>query len=1391
MKNILIAIASCVLIADSSLAEEHLSLLKVKRIQGTTGWKSIQQGRSCENHPLSLDGKVYKSGLGVHAASELLYAIPVGAKRFTVTGGIDDFTKKAGSVVLRIEAGPDSSYLKELEASPVLRGSGTRAHSFDVELPPDAEVIQLTATDGGDGIGLDHVDWVNPVFHGPEELSPRKMSMAEATGMGPQPRWNDVEIVEVNRLPPRAHFIAYPDADSAARGGSSPLRLSLNGTWKFKWSDTPASRPVDFHKPDCDISGWDDIRVPLSWQMAGFGIPHYNNSVFPFNSTPPLIDQAFNPVGSYKRSFTLPEDWVGRQVLIHFAGVDSAFTLWVNGKEVGYSEGSRTPAEFDITPFLKSGANDLSVEVIRFSSGAWLEDQDYWRLSGIFRSVELISRPAGQRLRDFTLRTPLDADYTHATLELEFEIENGAGGSVQAVLSDAAGKIVHTLKATIEDGMAEITRPVRSPRLWSAEIPYLYSLLITHRDANGRVMEVIPWRFGFRSTEVKNRRLLVNGKPIVIAGANRHEHSATGGHTITRDEMIRDIVTMKRLNFNAVRTCHYPAAPEFYALCDEYGLYVNDEANVESHGDQGIPRRPEFAASHHHRMRRMVERDKNFTSVITWSLGNESGSAGAHNDNYTWTRKNDCRPVGYQRHGDNDFTDYNAAFYVSPGGVEAYARNANKKKPLIQSEYAHAMGNSSGNMREYWDVHWADNLAQGAFAWDWIDQGLRWPAPERAWVEIPGVKAEFLIIEGEQANPGGLRGILYFGHGSEPAFGAPWTLHLRLRTAPKSHDSLAFFPLFSKDSSIGAVFLERNHLVFQSFGKDRNKLAVPLPDVFFDGGEHALTVIQHGKTVSFYCDGRMLREHLPLKHPLRRKWSGFLAFGPGVGTPLVRPQLVDHAPAMLTAKLLAGEHEPANIAGKPGLVDIDFRKPITTQVGAPGGEHFHAYGGYFGNRRGHLNPGNFCMNGVVDSLGNPHPGGYAFKYVQQPFDTRPVDLENGKLAVRNRNFFKSLGDDIRCTWTATEDGRTLQSGTLEGLRISPQETREISIPWKTFVQTPGKEYRLQVRYTLANDTAWAKAGHLVAWDQFQLAYHTQAPSFGGAVLKHTVDGDRLEIGNQDFSVAFSKKAGTLVSYKIRSKELLAGPLVPDFWRALTDNDKPTRMADAKWRAVDRLTNPELTHRPIAPNHHRISVTADLDPVDATLALNFDVHGDGQVEVECRLTSVPETDQKAGKKQAGLMRFGLRAPMAGDLTRLDWYGRGPRETYCDRNYELIGRYRNTVDGLFTDYSRPQENGNIAGVRSAFLGNGKGQGLEIIASPEGPLNVSVRRHRHQTLEAVKYSYQLPPSDAVYLNIDHKVMGVGGINTWGARPLAGYQLKCEPMSYRFILRGRAKDR
>ncbi len=1384
------------ILCGSSLyaADEQLPFTELEAIEINSGWGEVTPNKSISGNKLTIDGKSYDTGIGVHSPSDIIYPVPKGAERFTVTAGLDDAIAPKGSVELSIWGGRDSSYLDEYANSPKLIKT-KRSHHFDIKLPEDARVIVLRTGDGGDGNGKDHVNWVNATFHSSTAMTarsgdggsdvegvtntsaPKSLSEAEV--------WNNPEIVEINRLAPRAHFTAFPDIKSAKSTNTSPWNKSLNGDWDFHWSVNPASRPLDFYKTDYSTSSWDKIKVPSNWQMQGYGVPIYNNSLYPFNPTPPFIDQTFNPVGSYKRTFTVPADWDKKRVLIHFAGVDSSVKLWINGQEVGYAEGSRTPSEFDITKFLKSGENQLAVEVVRFSSAAWLEDQDFYRLSGIFRDVSLICQNPEQNIRDFKLVTELDNQYQNAQLNLEIELENATAGSVEIQLEDSNGKSILSHSQKITGKQLEISQPVIQPKLWSAELPNLYNLYITHKDSSGKVIEVIPWRFGFRSVEIKDDRLRVNGQPIVIAGVNRHEHSAIGGHYITREEMIKDIVTMKQLNFNAVRTAHYPNDPVFYALCDEYGLYVADEANVEAHGFQKIATDPMFAASHQHRMQRMVIRDKNFTSVISWSLGNESGSGGNHNDNYTWTKQNDYRPVAYQRHGSNDFTDYSTPFYKDPENLAAYARKKGNTKPLIQCEYAHAMGNSTGNMREYWDIHWEENVCQGGYAWDWMDQGLQLDTPERSWIQLDKYPNGLHLMEGAQANKSGLRGILYLNRDTEASLSDSWSVDMQLTSPPKTSDSAAYFPLFSRDSGSGALFIEDNQLVYQVFSGVLTKVTATLPDAFFDGKKHQLQFVKNSSELSFYLDGKLFKkEAVSAKSSQRSK--GMFAFGPGVGTGLVPARIDDSAPTMASIKVVPGAVDPAKPTQPNEVVfDFDFTQPFKVVHSRPAGGHFFAYGGYFENRRGRRNDDNFCMNGVVDSICQPHPGGNTFKYVQQPFATTLSDAKSWQFTIRNRNFFAPLDDSVQAAWTLTENGKVIDQGQLENLQLAPQQETSITLPVKSFKQLAGAEYRVQFRYSLTKETSWSPAGHLIAWDDFQVAYQEVAPQFTEGQLKLNKSADITTVSGSDFELKFDHKLGTLVSFSKSGKDLLAGPMLPDFWRALTDNDKGakgknTRIKDTKWKTANQLNDVKVEVKQNSPSHVTISSSAKLSTVAANYSLNFDVYGDGQVVVNAKM-------QPTAKDESLMLRFGLQTPVAKNLSQIDWYGHGPLETYQDRNYEIIGNYSRSVDEMFVDYSEPQEYGNIHGVRRALLHDGSGHGIEVIASAAKPVEFSARRYPHAEISRWKYGYQLPPSDEVYMNIDHKQMGIGGNNSWGKIALEPYHLPVQEYAYQFILKAK----
>ncbi len=587
------------------------------------------------------------------------------------------------------------------------------------------------------------------------------------SGSPAREEWDDPAVLHVGTERPHATMMTYPSAELAARGdrAASPWFRSLNGRWKFRYSPNPASRPAGFERSDFDDKAWSSITVPGNWEMQGFGMPIYTNIQYPFafDAANPRVPREDNPVGSYRTSFTVPRDWDGRRVLLHFAGVDSAFYIWINGKRVGYSEDSRTPAEFDVTAFVTSGQNTMAVEVYRWSDGSFLEDQDMFRMSGIFREVYVWSR-APVHIRDFESRGTLDLQYKDGTLDTAVTVRNlgttRAGASVTLELFDAAGKPVGapvTKKVNVPAGQelaAKFLVPVRAPLKWSADAPNLYTTRLTLKDGAGKVIEVIPSRVGFRKVEIKNARILINGQPALFKGVNRHEHSPDTGHYVDRALMIRDIELMKQHNVNAVRTSHYPNDPEWYELCDLYGLYVIDEANIESHGygndeKNRLANDPAWKPAHLDRIERMVERDKNHPSVVIWSMGNEAGDGPNFAAAYQWLKARDAgRPVHYcgstARGGSN--SDINSFMYDSPTAVVERAAKR-PTMPLILCEYSHAMGNSNGGLKEYWDVFYSGTNAQGAFVWDWVDQGIRQPVPA-AYRPAGGPNATFMAYGG-------------------------------------------------------------------------------------------------------------------------------------------------------------------------------------------------------------------------------------------------------------------------------------------------------------------------------------------------------------------------------------------------------------------------------------------------------------------------------------------------------------------------------------------------------------------------------------------------------------------------------------------------------------------
>lgn len=566
-------------------------------------------------------------------------------------------------------------------------------------------------------------------------------------------------MIGQNKELPHNTLVPYQDIDSALTGRfeSSHFFSSLNGNWKFNWVKKPTERPVDFYKENYDDNQWDEIPVPSNWQMCGYGIPLYTNVKYPYSvklDNIPSIDHDYNPVGSYRKEFAIPNDWLQRETFIHFDGVKSAFYLWVNGKKVGYSQGSMTPAEFNISKFLQKGINILAVEVYRWSDGSYLEDQDMWRFSGIYRDVYLFSTPK-VHIRDFFVHCNLDEDYQNALLKIRLKLRNYSSNDfndfkIEISLINEEEQFVESeilIENYIEiepqkETIIELQKIIENPKKWSAERPYLYNLILTLKNSDNVVIEVEHCKFGFRQVEIKtNGGFYINGKSIIFKGVNRHEHDPDFGRAIPYSRMIQDITILKQNNINAVRTSHYPNHPEWYELCDQYGIYVIDECNLETHGLYDvIPKGdPKWTHACVDRMISMVERDKNHSCIVIWSLGNESGIG----DNFK-KMKNEAlmidstRPIHYEGDYEQKVSDLISLMYFPPrilkrmikknlyGGYgKTFKQEEGVTKPYMLCEYAHAMGNSLGNFQEYMDVFEQYPNAIGGLIWDFVDQGLR------------------------------------------------------------------------------------------------------------------------------------------------------------------------------------------------------------------------------------------------------------------------------------------------------------------------------------------------------------------------------------------------------------------------------------------------------------------------------------------------------------------------------------------------------------------------------------------------------------------------------------------------------------------------------------------
>ncbi|MFF4250470.1 glycoside hydrolase family 2 TIM barrel-domain containing protein [Streptomyces sp. NPDC001663] len=1218
----------------------------------------------------------------------------------------------------------------------------------------------------------------------------------DATADG-TPEWNgNIAVFQLGTEPPHTTLMPYATLGQAlaADRTRSPYRLSLDGKWKFAHADRPDDRDVDFHRTDLDDSGWDTIPVPSAWQLHGYDRPIYINITYPWwgpnglgeDAQPPAAPTRYNPVGQYRRTFTVPRGWAGRRTFLHFEGVKSAHYVWINGELVGYHEDSYDPAEYDITPHLKAGTNQIAVEVYRYSDGDWLEDQDMIRLSGIFRSVYLYSTPA-VHLRDFRLDTPLSDDHTAAELSVTASVRDyggqGAGSySVETQLYDAGGHPVwpRPLQQAVElDSGAESTvqaaKAVPAPRLWSAEDPYLYTAVLRLRDPAGRVVETLSHRVGLREFALKDGLMRINGQPVSFRGTNRHEMHPVRGSALTREDLVEDIGIIKRLNINSVRTSHYPNNPLWLELADEYGLYLVDETNLETHGI-----RSEYPGNHAEwtqacvaRARNMVHRDKNHASVVIWSLGNEAGGGSTFTAMHDWIRSYDTtRVIQYEGDDRPGISDIRSEMYDSPSRVESRAKDTADTRPYVMIEYSHAMGNSSGNFRKYWDLIRRHDVLQGGWIWDFVDQALAWPTPTRKHFTESGpiaLSGETVAPAGTFTRDKGVSGGTVFAR--DPRLDLTGSLTLEAWFTP--HVTGYHQPILAKGDTQYALKQTNRTLEFFIYGSGQWITASwALPDDW-TGSEHHVAGVYDAEagTLALHVDGTVRATRTTTVRPAVN--TAPLSLATDVDNPTrefsgtIRRARV-YARALSAAELASGSRGPGD-AGVRFWFDaatVGFTEKRSRD------KTFYAYGGDWGDNP---NDGAFSGDGIVTAdrglTGKSAEVKRIYQAVQVTSGSAP-----GQVTLTNEYLFTNLSAfDGR--WSLVADGKTVQRGKLtrSQLDVAPLSGKDISVPLRLpAAPAPGAEYFLELAFTLKESTPWADAGFEIARQQLPLDAGsppvTPVPLGEIPALSHE-DGDTtVTVAGEDFTVTVDKRTGVITSYRSGRTELIASGPAPNFWRAPTDNDRGNgqHTRNQTWRDVG--ANRKVTEvgvRALRDRAVEIKVTGTLPTTtESTYTTTYTVFGNGEIKVD-------NTLHPGASNLPYLPEVGTLLTLPARLEHLHYYGRGPEENHWDRNDATdVGLYSGTVTGQRTSYLRPQESGNKTDVRWIALTDRDGVGLLVSGEPLLEVNAS-----HLTPEdlstGVRHDYQLTPRKEVVLRLNHRQMGVGGDNSWGAHTHDEYKL------------------
>jgi beta-galactosidase len=1181
---------------------------------------------------------------------------------------------------------------------------------------------------------------------------------------------------------PHADLRPYADAGAAAADVTShdapnPNVVALNGRWQLKIFDRPDDVPAAFHDAGFDAAGWPAATVPHTWQSDFIDHPVFRNipsDIVP--DDPPRVPRDVNPTGAYLKTVDLPADWAGDRVFLRFEGVTSNYLVWVNGGYVGYDQGGYTPAEFDITERLHPGRNRIAVQVHRWGSGAYLEDVDQWRYSGIFRDVWLY-RTGQTRLRDAYITTDLDAAYRDATLSARVDVAGAAGAfTVRGTLLDAKGRTVTTVSAPTGPGRVTLTAPVADPAKWSAEDPNLYTLVLQLLGADGRAVHTTAQPVGFREVEVRDRQILVNGRRILIKGTNRAETDPDTGRHVTRQAQRDDVFLMKKLHLNAVRTSHYPSDPYLYDLADRHGLWIDDEVDIETHSHENCPsnclaERPEWQAAFADRFQAMVARDKNHPSVIFWDTGNEAGLGAAHYAMAAWADANEPTRLLYHQSnnpdGDAPFADVDGPRYPTPARLESRTRSSTK--PVVMGEYAHAMGNGLGNFDQFWALARSQPSMQGGFIWDWAEQNLRQPlvlTPDAA----HGIQT-FLV--GKPGPVPGRRGQAVRLSSLDDFVDVFRDKRLDL-TGPLSLDAwvkpgewAGSFPILTKGQGYALQMRDRDTL---EFGVNAGGWAAAAADVPADwyGAWHRVTGVYDGTALRLYIDGAevattartgavdpgLFEVNLGRNAETQQDndlWSVRLGRG-----------LIDDArvyPSALAPAQLAAGADPAGGA----VLALDF-------------DTFQRRGDFLS-----LGISLSGTDGLVGSDRYVQPETAEMAWAQAPVRISRAD---GTLRLHNE---QQAGDfDVTVRWQVKEQERVLRGGSRR-VRLAPGQTYALD-PGPLPANPDDRERFLTVTAASNRDTAWARRGWIVGHDQFAVGGRAvpgilPLPVAGAPAV--AARGETVTVSGKGFTYRFD--AGSLTSMRAAGRELLRGAPRLDVYRPPTSNETYDWGTDDRriWHetGLDRLrTTVTGVDTRTESDAVVVAVRSVVAGPGTEALLSFDQTLTYRIDRRGTVTLRQEVAARGSRVGAlpYLPRVGISLRVPEQLRRFAYYGRGPQESYNDRRSGApMGVYRSTVDKEYVRYSRPQAYGNHTDARWATLHDGR-SGLLV----GGMADVSVTAF--DDLDRAEYDHQLPlvrNRDWVTL---HAEAGETGMGETPNSVLAPFRMPASrPYSHELVLR------